>query len=332
VAPFTLFSLLLLTASGSSDAAVSESRQLMGTVVAITLLPEADLDAQLAITTAFAEFERVEKVMNEWRPDSELSLVNAAAGSGKPTVISGDLCSVLEASLTAARRTRGLFDPTWAALRGLWRFGTDQSAAVPPKTEIERACKLVRYRDVVLMRTDGGASCTVLLKHSGMKLGLGGVAKGWAVDRAVAALRSLGWKNFLVQAGGDLYAAGTKEGRPWRVGIRDPRGSADDYFTKLEISDAAFSTTGDYERFFEINGRRYHHIIDPRTCYPATASRSVTVLARTALEAEFVTKPAFIAGGERGLKLADEWGVSAVIVTSDNKIHVSKAIGARLSR
>jgi thiamine biosynthesis lipoprotein len=163
-----------------------------------------------------------------------------------------------------------------------------------------------------------------------MKLGLGGVAKGWAVDRAVAVLRGLGLKNFFVQAGGDLYAAGKRRDRPWRVGVRDPRGLPDQYFASMDVSEAAFSTSGDYERFFIVDGKRYHHIIDPRTCSPATASRSSTVLARTATDAEFLTKATFILGGTKALQLAESWGAAAVLVTDKNEVLVSKSLQGKL--
>jgi len=163
-----------------------------------------------------------------------------------------------------------------------------------------------------------------------MKLGLGGVAKGWGVDQAVRLLRSLGFKNFLVQAGGDLYAAGRRGERPWRVGIRDPRGLRDAYFARMEVTDAAFSTSGDYERYFISAGKRYHHIIDPRTCNPAGASRSATILAPTAMKAEFLTKATFILGGQKALALADSWGAAAVLVTADNRVLLSKSLRGKL--
>jgi thiamine biosynthesis lipoprotein len=237
----------------------------------------------------------------------------------------------LRKSLDAAERTSGLFDPTWAALRDLWRFGTAQNNEVPPVPELKRICPLVSYVNVELrVAPRSVGACEVRLKKRGMKLGLGGVAKGWAVDRAVAVLRGLGLKNFFVQAGGDLYAAGKRGDRPWRVGVRDPRGLPDQYFASMDVSEAAFSTSGDYERFFIVDGKRYHHIIDPRTCSPATASRSSTVLARTATDAEFLTKATFILGGTKALQLAESWGAAAVLVTDKNEVLVSKSLQGKL--
>ena len=329
--------LALLSTAAAAPAAPglhAEARTLMATEVRVTLAGVRDADAPAHLEAAFAPFLRVEAAMNEWRPGSRLSQVNAAAGSGRFVVLGpgdADLCEVLGASLAAAQRTGGLFDPTWAALRELWRFGTDAGTRPPEPAALARACPLVDWRGVELRRDGAKGGCRVRLARRGMRLGLGGVAKGWAVDRAVAALRARGLRDFLVQAGGDLYAAGTKApGQPWRVGVRDPRGSPGTSFASLEVRDAAFSTSGDYERFFLFEGQRYHHLIDPRTCRPGTQSRSATVLARTALDAEFLGKAVFLAGGAEGLALAQAWGASAVLVTADNRVLTSPALQGAL--
>ena len=169
------------------------------------------------------------------------------------------------------------------------------------------------------------AGCSARLPQAGMALGLGGIAKGWGVDQAAARLRARGARDFLVQAGGDLYAAG----RPWRVAIRDPRGPPGSALAALDVRDAAFSTSGDYERFYEWNGARYHHLIDPRTCEPARASRSATVLARSATEAEILTKAAFVSGE---LSSVEKHGAAAVIVRADGSVLVSESLRGRLIR
>lgn len=326
-----LLALLWPAVSVADPQLLTRSREILGTKVTISLANAKQEVAERGFDAAFSEFDRVNAVMNEWRPDSALSAINEAAGSGRFVSSPEDLCEVLRKSLDAAARTEGLFDPTWAALRDLWRFGTDQSNEVPRAAEVKRTCGLVSYANVELRVAPRSlGACEVRLKKRGMKLGLGGVAKGWAVDRAVVVLRSRGLNNFFVQAGGDLYAAGKRGDRPWRVGIRDPRGPRDQYFAWMEVSDAAFSTSGDYERFFVVEGKRYHHIIDPRTCMPATASRSSTVLSRTATEAEFLTKATFILGGTRALELAEGWGAAAVLVSDKNEVLVSKSLQGRL--
>jgi thiamine biosynthesis lipoprotein len=239
-----------------------------------------------------------------------------------------DTCDILGLALEGARRSEGLFDPTWAALRDLWRFGDGQDGEVPADEALARRCPLVDYRLVEVEPVAG--ACRARLPRAGMRVGLGGIAKGWAVDRAAAALRALGHRDFLVQAGGDLYAAGRRGGRPWRVGVRDPRGPPDRAFAWMDLSDVAFSTSGDYERYFLRDGRRHHHLIDPRTCRPAPASRAVTVLARSAVEAEVLSKAAFIRGGASGLRWVERQGGAALLVTSRNRVLASTSMGKRL--
>jgi thiamine biosynthesis lipoprotein len=168
----------------------------------------------------------------------------------------------------------------------------------------------------------------VRLKREGMAINLGGIGKGAAVDAMVGQLRAKGFTDFMVQAGGDLYCAGQNGTRPWRVGIADPRHRGE-IIAAVEVRDAAFSTSGDYERFAIVDGKRYHHILDLRTGYPAEKSQSATVLAATAIDAEVLTKTAFILGGTEGLRAVEQTGAKAVIVESDG--HVLWSDGLRPS-
>lgn len=299
----------------------------MGSLATVTIATSAPSHAQVGIEAVFAIFDRVDWSMNEWRPDSPLSVLNARAGQGW-VPLPGDLCEALALAKSAAERTGGLFDPTWAALSDLWRF--DGTAPAPPADEVLRArCPLVHHRGLEL-RPRAGGGCDGRLTRAGMRVGLGGLAKGWAVDAAARALRSLGFEDFLLQAGGDLYAAGRRGSEPWHVAIRDPRGGPLDALAALDVSDRAFSTTGDYEHAFESGGRRYHHVIDPRTCRPAGASRAATLLARTAVDAEILGKAVFIEGGAAGIARAEAWGALAVVVTGDGAVLASEALRARL--
>ncbi len=317
----------VLAAAAVPAPVVTRERPVMSTRVTIAVadpIPEAQLEPVFA--EAFTVFARVEAVMNEWKADSELSRVNAAAGGGAVTV-SPDLCQVLQQALDGAERTGGLFDPTWAALRDLWRFDLDPPR-VPSVADLKARCALVDFHEVKIEPTAAG--CKVRLAKRGMRLGLGGIAKGWGVDQAVSVLRKRGLHNFFVQAGGDLYMAGKRGERPWRAGVRDPRGPPEQVMAWLDLADAAFSTSGDYEHAFFIDGTRYHHIIDPRTCWPAPASRSVTILAPSAVAAEILSKAAFILGGEAGLKLVEAQGAAAVIIDACGRLHVSEGLRGRL--
>ena len=166
-----------------------------------------------------------------------------------------------------------------------------------------------------------------------MCVGLGGIAKGYAVDRCAAALRAEGLRDFMVQAGGDLFVAGSKGPVNWMVGVRDPRGGPRDIIARMPIKDHAFSTAGDYERSFILDGKRYHHIIDPATGFPATASREVTIFAPTAFLADALDDAVFILGPQKGLALVDSFpDCSTLIVDAKNQVWMSKSLEGKLQR
>lgn len=293
----------------------------MGTRADLLLDAPDEASARASGLAVRDELDRIEALMSEWRPDSPLSAINAAAGRGK-VAVPAELYELIARALELARLSGGTFDPSWAAMKGVWKFGDAQDGTVPDDATIEAKRQLVNHADVLLDPEER----SVLLKRAGMALGLGGIAKGHAVDRVVALLRARGLRNFTVKIGGDLYAAGKKGGaRPWSVGIQDPRDKAK-IFAALELTDASFSTSGDYERAFVKDGVRYHHIIDPRTGRPATASRSVTARCRDALTADSVTKPVFLLGPEAGLAFAAKLGCDVVIVDAKNVVHVSPGL------
>ena len=273
---------------------VQVSKGLMGTRVEATVLHEDVTVARAALVKAFMEMERVEHLLSRHMPESEVSHINRAAGSA-PVKVSAETFALLERSRAYSEQYEGLFDVTIGPVSALWGFSDDRPVTVPDAAVLDSLRHLVDYHHMLLNDRD----TTVFLTRPGMQLDLGGVAKGYAIDRAVAVLRAEGLRNFLVDAGGDLYAAGTKgDGRRWRVGIKHPR-RPDDLAATLELQDQAVATSGDYERFVLVDGRRYHHIIDPRTGYPADHYQSVTVLAPTAEAADALATYLFIAGPDR---------------------------------
>ncbi len=277
---------------------------------------------------AVAEIRRLEGLMTTWRDDSEISRVNAAAGRAAVPV-SPETLAVIEKSVWMSARSEGVFDITFEAMHGLWKFDEDRVEKVPSAAAVEAARKLIDYRKIAIDHDKR----TVMLLEPKMRMSLGGIAKGYAVDAAARVLSADGLDAFLVQAGGDLYVKGKKpDGSRFRVGVRDPRGrDATDYFAMLEVEDHAFSTAGDYERGFVKDGRRYHHIIDPRTGFPATASRSVTIWAPDAFTADAIDDAVFILGPEKGLALVESIdGVGAVIVDEHDKVWISPRIKERL--
>jgi FAD:protein FMN transferase len=320
---------LALAAASPGESTVSETRPAMGTLATVTIAGLPPDAARPGIEAAFAVFARVDWSMNEWRRDSPLSRLNDAAGRGWVT-LPGDLCDVLRLAKRGAERTGGRFDPTWAALADLWRFD-DANPSPPDPAKLRAACALVDHRGLRLRARPGGA-CEGRLARSGMRVGLGGIAKGWALDAAARALRALGYRDFLLQAGGDLYAAGSRNGAPWEVGVRDPLGGRLDTLLSVPVSDRAFSTSGDYEQGFDAGGRRYHHLIDPRTCEPAAGARAVSVLAGSAVDAEILGKALFVTGGPDAVALASRLGVEAIVVTKGGQVLATGGLQGMLPR
>jgi thiamine biosynthesis lipoprotein len=311
---------------------VAKSYGAMGTDVTFSAFTADAPRAQRAFAAAYDEIRRVELLMTDWErpgvPESDVVRINKAAGK-QAVAVSAETLEVIQKSLEMSRRSEGAFDITFAVMRGLWRFDEDMDKSLPPADEIARRRKLINWRDVIV---DAKAR-TVKLRRAGMRLGLGGIAKGYAVDRCAAVLRGEGLTDFMVQAGGDLFVSGSKGEAPWRVGIRDPRGPANQTIGFMPIRDHAFSTAGDYERSFILDGKRYHHIIDPKTGYPATASREVTIFAPTAFLADALDDAAFILGPKRGLALVDATpDCAAVIVDAQNQVWTSKSLEGKLIR
>lgn len=302
----------------------------MGTHLAFAGYTNPKLDengVQAAFEAAISEFQRIEVMMTTWRSDSELSRVNAAAGKA-PSPVSDETRLVIEESLRASERSEGTFDITFETLHGLWKFDEDLDPHPPKAADIKARLKHVGYKHIKL----DSVKRTVFLDDPETRISLGGIAKGYAVDQAARVLEKAGVASFYVQAGGDLFARGKKpDGTEWSAGIRDPRGPANKYFAMLPISDYAFSTAGDYERSYIVDGKRYHHIIDPRTGYPASACRSVTIWAKSALLADAIDDAVFILGPRKGMDLVESLeDVGAVIVDAKNNLWVSKRLQGKL--
>ncbi len=299
----------------------------MGTTVKILTFTSPSVDearATKAVLDAFAEFGRLEQLQSTWIASSEVSRINAAAGR-EAIAVGPDTARVIEESLWIASKSDGVFDITFEAMKGLWKFDEGAEDRIPTRAAIEAARRHIDWRNILFDKT----ASTVKLAKAETRINLGGIAKGYAVDAASRILEQAGLRAYFVQAGGDLYVRGRKpDGSRFRVGIRDPRGkNAWDYFAMIEVEDHAFSTAGDYERSFIKDGKRYHHILDPRTGYPATAARSVTLWAKDALTADALDDAVFILGKERGLPLVE--GVDdagAVIVDAKNEVTVSRRL------
>lgn len=301
---------------------VALSYRAMGTQVRFVAWTDAPDRARGAFEAAIVEFRRLEELHSNWKPQSDVSRINARAGV-KPVRVAPETVALLTEAKRMHSLTSGKFDVGFGALAKLWRFDHDQDNRIPDRKAVAAQLPLV---DASRIQVDAERS-TVFLPEKGMSVHVGGIGKGFAVDRAARLLRARGLENFMIQAGGDLYAAGRRGDRPWRVGIRDPRGPPSAFFARAEIEDRTFSTSGDYMRFFIKDGVRYHHIIDPDSGEPARRCRSVTVFAPSALVADAFSTGVFILGVDEGLALVEATpGVGAVIVDADNEVHVSKRL------
>mgnify|MGYP001023457296 CR=1 FL=1 len=345
---------------------VRESRAAFGTTAQVMAPAYTDADARMTsahVESAFQEIARIERLVDERAAASALARVNANAGVA-PIVVEPELFALVQEAMRVARLTQGAFDPTFAAFEGVWRFSPDDPPApslddgtvdagdakdggvalvdagvAPPEAEAhvevppsvpdeklrKRFAELVNHRDLVL----DPAARSVFLRKKGMKVSLRGLVRGYALDRAAALLESRGVGSFVFTLGGDLVVRGDKEGSPWSIGIQDPRAAG--HFAALAMGPGAVMTSGDYERSFLEDGKRYHHIIDPRTGKPAVGTRSVTIVAGDGLSADALATAVFVLGPKEGLRLIERLpDTDAVIVTSDNKVLISTGLRERL--
>jgi thiamine biosynthesis lipoprotein len=263
----------------------------MGTFGEVAVLHKDPGYAQGAIDAAFKELQRVEAILTRFRPDSEIGRANRLAFTG-PQNVSVETSAVLRSALRWAEMTDGAFDPCLGRAVALWDFGN--RTRPPEAEEIRRFARPGLFKALELGRRSGGD--VVVFHEEAVGIDLGGIGKGYGVDRAVQALRSWGIENALVNVGGDLYALGVSaDGDPWKVGVRSP----DDpgaLAATLRMNDRAVATSGDYHQFFDHEGRRYHHLLNPVTGAPSNASiRSVTVAAESCMDADAAATMAFVA-------------------------------------
>ncbi|HEY0711395.1 MAG TPA: FAD:protein FMN transferase [Polyangia bacterium] len=300
----------------------------MGTLCEIKVFHNDFELVQTAINAGMAEMDRIEALMTSWTDTSDVAKVNAAAGV-EAVKVDPDTLAVVKKGIWIGEKSRGAFDITVGVFKGLWRFDEDNDGSIPDPKEVRKRLKLVNYRDVIV----DDAAGTVKLRRKGQRLNLEGLAKGYGVDKAVAAMRQAGINDFIFHAGGDLFASGRKGDREWRVGIQDPRAPRGKIIFDLALTNQAFNTSGDYERFVMKDGKRYHHILDARTGFPARGCRAVTLLADSAFLADVLDTAVFAAGPKLGMALVQETeGVQGVIIDADNKVHMSAGLLGKLSK
>ena len=291
---------------------------IMGTAIRVELWSDDRTHADAAMAAVMAEMHRIDAAMSPHKPQSELSRINRDAGAA-PMVLSDEMFALLARSIDFSELSAGAFDITFASVGQLY----DYRAGVRPTPQaLARARAAIGYHHLRLDRQ----ARTVHFGQPGMRIDLGGFAKGHAVDRSIAILEHMGISHACVSAGGDSRLLGDKRGRPWSIAIRDPR-RAGEIVAVLPLQDVAISTSGDYERFFERDGVRCHHLIDPRTGLSPSSIHSVTILADDGLTAEGLSKSVFVMGVERGLRLIEsQAGVDAVIVDAAGALHYSSGL------
>jgi len=314
-------SVLPSSPSGSTSAAAGWFRAeeaIMGTEVSVELQADSREQAECAIAAVMAEMHRIDDTMSPHKADSELSRVNAGAASA-PVVVSQGMFGLLARALAFSKLSGGAFDITFASAGHLYDY---RAGVAPDASALNDALALIDWRHVHLDPATRG----VRFARAGVRIDLGGFAKGHAVDNAVAILRRLGIANAMVAAGGDSHVMGVRGSRPWTVAIRDPRQEGG-VVAVLPLQDVSISTSGDYERFFERDGVRCHHLLDPRTGRSPAGVRSVTIIADDGLTTEAFSKTVFVLGVEDGLRFVEAHaGVDAVIVDAQGALHYSAGL------
>jgi FAD:protein FMN transferase len=312
----------LLLAAGAPAHADWHAREeaIMGTRIAVEVWHEDPAVAEKAIDAVIAEMRRIDALMSTYKPESQLSQVNREAAAG-PVRVDPELARLVARALEFSEMSGGAFDITYASVGYLYDY---RAGKHPTDAEIAAALPAINWRHVAV---DDSASTIRFLKP-GVRIDLGGIAKGHAVDSCIAILAARGISNGTVTAGGDSRILGDRRGRPWIVGIRHPD-DRERVIARIPLEDAAISTSGDYERFFDEDGVRYHHIIDPGTGHSASKVRSATIIGPTATRTDGLSKTAFVLGPERALEIYNRLDdIDAVLVTPDGRVLYSKGLEA----
>ena len=365
---FFSFILILHPPSSQSSDLFKYHQVAMGTVIEITLIGDDEEAINKAALQAFQEIKRIETLMSPWLDSSDVTRINRSAGKEWVNPVrnsSGALNPVRDLSLNGinpsgiilksnpAAEQRGIisngvkvspetmevikkaqeiselseggFDITVGPLTELWRKAREKK--IPPSIEeVKEKLGLVNFKNI---ETDQEGK--VFLKKKGMAIDLGGIAKGYAVDRAFKLLMSFGYKNFIVNAGGDLRVGGLKNNQPWSIGIQNPRESQK-ILARISVSDTAVATSGDYEKYFIYQGKRYHHIFSPKDGFPTEGCQSVTIFSKDGMTADALATAVFVLGREKGYSLCQKLeGVDCIIVDKEGKIIFSPALKDRIS-
>jgi thiamine biosynthesis lipoprotein len=293
-------------------------------MIEISLIGDDEEQANKAAFQAFQEIRRIEHLMSPWIESSDVTLINRSAGDDGVKA-SPEIVEVIKRAQEISKLSGGGFDITVGPLVQLWRKAREKG--IPPDTkEVKKVQSLVDYRDLII-----SGSGKVFLKKKEMATDLGGIAKGYAVDRAFELLKGLGYKNLVVNSGGDLRVGGSKPDGPWSIGIQHSR-DPERIMARISLSDTAVATSGDYEKFFIHQGKRYHHILNPKNGFPAEGCQSVTILYKDCMMADALATAVFVLCPGKGYSLCDRLeGVDFLIVDKEGNITLSPGLKGRIS-
>jgi len=300
--------------------------KLMGNRFEFSVVADEEQWANKIIDAAIAEIQRIEKLLTTFNDDSETNRVNFNAGI-KPVKVSRETFKLIERSLRISGLTQGAFDISYGSIdKQLWNFDQNMTA-LPDKATAKKMVRLIDYRNIILNEED----CSVFLSEKGMRIGFGGIGKGYAAEKAKQVMKLHGVESGVVNASGDLTAWGLQpNGNPWTVGIANPD-APDEVFSYINITDLSVATSGNYEKYITINGKKYSHTIDPRTGLPVTGIKAVTIITTHAELADAMATPVTIMGVRAGMDMIDQMkNIEAIIIDDNNNIYTSKNININL--
>lgn len=312
---FSHLFLILLSSSVFSQVQRSRLVTLMGSKFEITLVDKDSLSAEKNIDKSVSEIRRIENLISEWNPETQISEVNRNAGI-KPVKVDAEVFALTEKGIYFSQLTDGAFDISIVAMDKIWKFD-DSMNELPSKESIRNSVKNVGYQNIILDKTNS----TIFLKNKGMKIGFGSIGKGYAADKTRELMKSFGVKAGIINASGDISTWGTQpDGTPWAIGINNPFRD-DTIAAVLYLKENAVTTSGSYEKYAEINGKRYSHIMNPKTGYPSTGLTSVTVVGPNATMANGFSTSIMVLGRKKGLKLIKKFpDYQYLLITDAGKI------------
>ena len=316
-----MFLILLVPVVNNAQEKYTRTLKLMGCRFDITVIASNEAEGNTYIDIAAKEISRVENLISEWDSTTQISEVNRYAGV-KPVKVDKEVFDLIVRSIKISELTDGAFDVTWAAMNHIWKFDGSMKR-LPTQDEIATAIAKIGYKNILLNEKD----LTVYLRLKGMRLGFGGIGKGYSADKSAALLKSMGVAGGLISASGDITAWGKQpDGRPWMIGITNPF-NKDKIFAWFPFEGNSIGTSGDYENFVEFNGVRYTHIIDPRTGWPVHGIASVTIFGPNAELSTALTKAIFVMGKDIGINVIKQLkGIEYVVVDDHGKIYTSDKI------